>query len=39
MKRVFVGCVVVLLIAEVVLWGSGPHFWELVAWLPSFSSS
>jgi MFS family permease len=25
-----VGCVVVLLIAEIVLWGSGPHFWELV---------
>ncbi len=21
----------VLLIAEIVLWGAGPHFWELVA--------
>ena len=30
MKRVFVGCVALLLIAEIVLWGSGPHFWELV---------
>ena len=25
MKRVFVGCVAVLLIAEIVLWGAGPH--------------
>ncbi len=30
MKRVFVGCVALLLIAEIVLWGSGAHFWELV---------
>lgn len=30
MKHVFVGCVVVLLIAEIVLWGAGPHFWDLV---------
>lgn len=30
MKRVFVFCVVLLLIAEIVLWGAGPHFWELV---------
>ncbi|MCT4713722.1 MFS transporter [Enterobacteriaceae bacterium H18W14] len=30
MKRVFIGCVALLLIAEIVLWGSGPHFWELV---------
>ena len=29
MKRVFVFCVVLLLIAEIVLWGAGPHFWEL----------
>lgn len=30
MKRVFVSCITLLLIAEIVLWGSGPHFWELV---------
>lgn len=30
MRRVFIGCVALLLIAEIVLWGSGPHFWELV---------
>jgi len=30
MKRVFLTCVALLLIAEIVLWGSGPHFWELV---------
>jgi Cyanate permease len=36
MKRVFVGCVAVLLIAEIVLWGSGPHFWELVAGVQLF---
>jgi len=30
MKRVFIGCVALLLIAQIVLWGSGPHFWELV---------
>lgn len=30
MKYVFVGCVAVLLLAEIVLWGSGPHFWDLV---------
>ncbi|WP_213713200.1 MFS transporter [Cedecea lapagei] len=30
MKHVFVGCVAVLLIAEIVLWGAGPHFWDLV---------
>lgn len=30
MKHVFVGCVGVLLIAEIVLWGAGPHFWDLV---------
>lgn len=30
MLRVFIGCVALLLIAEIILWGSGPHFWELV---------
>ena len=36
MKRVFVGCVALLLVAEIVLWGSGPHFWELVAGVQLF---
>ena len=36
MKRVFIGCVAVLLIAEIVLWGAGPHFWELVAGVQLF---
>lgn len=30
MKQVFLLCVVLLLIAEIVLWGSGTWFWELV---------
>ncbi|AMO50288.1 putative transport protein YajR [Enterobacter sp. FY-07] len=30
MKRVFLFCVALLLIAEIVLWGAGPHFWEIV---------
>ena len=30
MKRVFIGCVALLFIAQIILWGSGPHFWELV---------
>ena len=30
MKRVFLLCVALLLIAEIVLWGSGTWFWELV---------
>ena len=30
MRRVFIGCVALLLIAEIILWGAGPHFWELV---------
>lgn len=30
MKRVFMLCVALLLIAEIVLWGSGTWFWELV---------
>jgi len=36
MKRVFITCVALLLIAEIVLWGSGPHFWELVAGVQLF---
>jgi len=36
MKRVFVFCVIVLLVAEIVLWGAGPHFWELVAGVQLF---
>lgn len=36
MKRVFVGCVALLLIAEVVLWGSGSGFWVLVAGVQLF---
>ncbi|MDU4093514.1 MAG: MFS transporter, partial [Pantoea sp.] len=30
MKRVFICCVALILIAEVVLWGAGNHFWTLV---------
>ncbi|EMX0851414.1 MFS transporter [Pluralibacter gergoviae] len=30
MKQVFILCVALLVIAEIVLWGAGPHFWELV---------
>ncbi|WP_318367618.1 MFS transporter [Enterobacter sp.] len=30
MKRVFVFCVALLLVAEIILWGAGPHFWEQV---------
>lgn len=29
MKRVFVSCVALILIAEIVLWGAGSHFWTL----------
>ena len=36
MKRVFLLCVALLLIAEIVLWGAGPHFWELVAGVQIF---
>ena len=36
MKRVFIGCVAVLLIAEIVLWGAGPTSGN---WLPVCSSS
>lgn len=30
MKRVFISCVALMLIAEIVLWGAGNHFWTLV---------
>lgn len=30
MKRVFLFCVALILIAEIVLWGAGSHFWELI---------
>ena len=36
MKRVFVLCIALLLIAEIVLWGSGNYFWELVAGVQIF---
>ncbi|MGK2960311.1 MAG: MFS transporter [Candidatus Malihini olakiniferum] len=36
MKRVFVGCIVVLLAAEVVLWMAGSHFWSIVAGVQLF---
>ncbi len=36
MKRVFVACVAVILIAEIMLWGAGNHFWTLVLGLQLF---
>lgn len=30
MKRVFIACVAIILVAEIVLWGAGTHFWTLV---------
>ncbi|MDT3666623.1 MFS transporter [Cronobacter dublinensis] len=36
MKRVFLFCVALLLIAEIVLWGAGPHFWELIVGVQLF---
>ncbi|HBT13204.1 MAG TPA: MFS transporter, partial [Erwinia persicina] len=36
MKRVFVGCVALMLVAEVVLWGAGNHFWTLVVGVQLF---
>ncbi|WP_312240317.1 MFS transporter [Pantoea sp.] len=36
MKRVFVGCVSLILVAEIVLWGAGSHFWTLVAGVQLF---
>ncbi|MBP2170139.1 MFS family permease [Erwinia toletana] len=36
MKRVFISCVALILIAEIVLWGAGGHFWTLVVGLQLF---
>ena len=36
MKRVFVSCVSLILIAEIVLWGAGNHFWTLVVGVQLF---
>ncbi|MFS2222448.1 MFS transporter [Pantoea sp. B65] len=36
MKRVFIGCVALILIAEIVMWGAGGHFWTLVFGLQLF---
>jgi Na+/melibiose symporter-like transporter len=36
MKRVFIGCVVVMLAAELVLWQSGQQLWGLLAGLQLF---
>ncbi|MCI1031284.1 putative MFS family arabinose efflux permease [Raoultella sp. BIGb0149] len=36
MKQVFVFCVALLLVAEIVLWGAGGYFWELVAGVQLF---
>lgn len=30
MKQVFIGCVALILVAEIILWGAGPHLRELV---------
>nr|WP_154325254.1 MFS transporter [Pantoea sp. 201603H] len=36
MKRVFIGCVALILVAEIVLWGAGNHFWTLVVGVQLF---
>ncbi|MCX8958000.1 MFS transporter [Erwinia psidii] len=36
MKRVFICCVALMLVAEVVLWGAGNHFWTLVVGVQLF---
>ncbi len=36
MKHVFLFCVALLLVAEIVLWGAGGYFWELVAGVQLF---
>jgi len=36
MKRVFVSCVALIIIAEIVLWGAEGHFWTLVAGVQLF---
>lgn len=30
MKQVFIGCIVVLIAAEVVLWDAGNHLWQII---------
>lgn len=36
MKQVFMGCVVVLLLAEIVLWVAGLHLWAVIAGIQLF---
>ncbi len=36
MRRVFICCVALMLVAEVVLWGAGNHFWTLVVGVQLF---
>jgi MFS family permease len=36
MKQVFIGCVAMLLLAELVLWAAGLHFWVIVAGIQIF---
>ncbi|MFD1801565.1 MFS transporter [Mixta tenebrionis] len=36
MKRVFICCVALILVAEIVLWGAGGHFWTLVTGVQLF---
>ncbi|WP_294910982.1 MFS transporter [Tatumella sp. UBA2305] len=36
MKLVFVSCVALLVIAEIILWGAGTHFWTLVVGVQIF---
>ncbi|MCK8537544.1 MFS transporter [Yersinia ruckeri] len=36
MKQVFIGCVFVLLIVELVLWASGEHLWGIIAGIQIF---
>ncbi len=35
MKQVFLFCVGLIVVAEIVLWGAGQHFWELVIGVPT----
>ena len=36
MKRVFMGCITVLLVAEIVLWSAGQHLWVIFAGVQLF---
>lgn len=36
MKQVFMGCVVMLLLAEIVLWAAGLHLWAVIAGIQLF---